>query len=100
MGTLIDSLWHTSWTTWRRSLSCKRFALLYTALEREALEQGDSFAWMTKPKLHLLQELLEYTALEVGSHLDTGRIWMSHGEVGWPQQGPGEEEPTTLPKSH
>ena len=51
----------------RTAQTCKRFALLYTALEREALEQGGSVSWRTKPKLHLLQELLDYTALEAGS---------------------------------
>ena len=62
--------------------TCKRFALLYTALEREALEQGDSVSWRTKPKLHLLQELLEYTALEAGS---PSRYWtyMDESWGGW-----------------
>jgi len=28
-------------------------------------------------------------------------LWkLAPHEVGWPQQGPREEEPTTLPKSH
>ena len=31
-------------------------------------------------------------------HLDIGPIWMSHGEVGWPQQVPEEEGQTTLPR--
>ena len=48
----------------RTTQTCKRFALLYTTLEREALEQEDSLSWRRKPKLHLLQELLDYTALE------------------------------------
>ncbi|MFM7075967.1 MAG: hypothetical protein ACKO3G_07875, partial [Planctomycetaceae bacterium] len=30
-------------------------------------------------------------------HIDIGPIWMSHGEVGWPQQVP-EEDGQTLPK--
>ena len=38
----------------RTAQTCQRFALLYTALEREDLEQGNSFSWRTKPKLHLL----------------------------------------------
>ena len=74
----------------RTTQTCKRFALLYTALEREGPNQSCTFcksSWST-----LLWKL--------APHLDTGRIWMSRGEVGWPQQGPGAEEPTTLPKSH
>ena len=52
METLIDSLWRTSCTTWRRSLSCKRFALLYTALETEALEQGEAAPSAGAPGVH------------------------------------------------
>jgi len=51
----------------RTAQTCKRFALLYTALETDVLEQKDSLSCRSKPKLHLLQELLEYTALEAGS---------------------------------
>ena len=71
----------------RTTQTCKRFALLYTALEREALEQGDSFSWRTKPKLHLLHELLEYIALESWLPISILDVYVSHGEVGWPQQG-------------
>lgn len=56
----------------RTAQTCKRFALLYTALEKEAMEQEDLLSWRSKPKLHLAQELLEYTALEAGS---PSRYW-------------------------
>jgi hypothetical protein len=56
----------------RAAQTCKRFALLYTALEKAALEQEDEVSWRSKPKLHLLQQLLEYTALEAGS---PSRYW-------------------------
>ena len=48
----------------RTTQTCKRFALLYTAVEREALKQEDSLSWRSKPKLHLLHGRLEYIALE------------------------------------
>jgi hypothetical protein len=62
--------------------TCKRFALLYTALEREALEQEDSLSWRSKPKLHLLQERLEYIALEVGSPAEYW-TYMDESWGGW-----------------
>jgi hypothetical protein len=66
----------------RTAQTCKRFALLYTALEKEAWDHEDSLAWRIKPKLHLLQELLEYTALDAGS---PSRYWtyMDESWGGW-----------------
>ena len=66
----------------RAAQKCKRFALLYTALEKEALDHEDSLALRIKPKLNLLQELLEYTALDAGS---PSRYWtyMDESWGGW-----------------
>ena len=46
--------------------------------------------WRTKPKLHLLQEILEYTALEAGS---PSRYWtyMDESWGGWLATTGGQE---------
>ena len=46
---------------------CKTFCCLYTALEQEALAAGNNYAWRCKPKLHMLQEMVEYAADDWGS---------------------------------
>ena len=45
----------------------KNFCCLYTALEQEALAAGSNYAWRSKPKLHMLQQMVEYTADDWGS---------------------------------
>ncbi len=45
---------------------CKKFCVLYQALAEEAVAAGKT-AWVQKPKLHLLQELLEFATTEMGS---------------------------------
>ena len=47
--------------------SCRKFGILYSALAEEALAQGKAFLWQPKPKMHLLQELVEYQAQFWGS---------------------------------
>ncbi len=47
--------------------TCGRFAALYTALGREARAAGNEVAWRSKPKLHLMVELLQYVAPQAGS---------------------------------
>jgi len=39
---------------------CQRVALLLLGLEMEALHAGATFRWRTKPKVHLMEELIEY----------------------------------------
>lgn len=46
---------------------CRQFCLLYVALEKEATAQGKDKAWRCKPKLHLFQEMVEFTGLDRGS---------------------------------
>ena len=46
---------------------CNNFCCLYTALEQEALAAGFNYAWRAKPKLHMLQEMVEYAADDWGS---------------------------------
>ena len=45
----------------------RKIALLFTALEHEALAKGDAVNWRCKPKVHLMQELIEYQCALVGS---------------------------------
>jgi hypothetical protein len=45
----------------------RKIALLYTGLEHEAMAQGDVMSWRCKPKVHLMQELIEYQCLVAGS---------------------------------
>ena len=45
----------------------QRIALLLCGLEMEALSEGDCARWRTKPKVHLMEELIEYQTLEKGS---------------------------------
>jgi hypothetical protein len=71
--------------TERATQTCKRFALLYTTLEREALAQGDSVSWRTSQSCNFCKSSWSTLLWKLAPHLDTGRIWMSHGEVGWPQ---------------
>ena len=45
----------------------RRVALLYTGLEMEAVAKGNTYSWRVKPKLHLMQELIEYQCQQSGS---------------------------------
>ena len=59
----------------------RRFATLYQSLSTEAAQKG-VLAWVQKPKLHLMQELLEYAALGLGNPQN---CWTYRDEswVGW-----------------
>ena len=46
---------------------CQKVALLLCGLEMEALSVGDCTRWRTKPKVHLMEELVEYQTVEHGS---------------------------------
>ena len=46
---------------------CRRFCLLYCTLAEEALSRGQENIWQPKPKMHLLQELVEYQSPQWGS---------------------------------
>ena len=52
-------------------------ALLYTALERTVVAKGDVTSLRVKPKLQLMQELIEYQCLEAGSPCE---YWTSKDE--------------------
>lgn len=45
----------------------RRFCVLYCVLAEEALAQGKDKLWQPKPKLHLLQEMVEYQSQLWGS---------------------------------
>lgn len=59
----------------------RKFCTLYQALASEAAQQGE-VAWVQKPKLHLMQELLEYCTFDLGSPQN---FWTYRDEswVGW-----------------
>ena len=48
------------------AVDSKKFSCLYAGLEAEAKANGDDLSWRCKPKLHLMQELLEYTSPYAG----------------------------------
>ena len=45
----------------------KKIALLFAALEQEQLGLGDPYRWRTKPKLHLMEEFVEYQSVQKGA---------------------------------
>jgi len=47
--------------------ACRIFCVLYTTLGQEALGNNKPLLWQAKPKLHLLQEMVEYMSPEHGS---------------------------------
>ncbi len=47
--------------------TCRKMCLLYSALEQEAFALGDTYSWRCKPKLHMVQELLEYCTASAGN---------------------------------
>ena len=64
-------------------VSCRRVCALATALEAEMLRQDPrSKRWRVKPKLHLLQEMIEFTAPDRGS---PSEFWTYYDEswCGW-----------------
>jgi hypothetical protein len=62
--TIATSFAKESWDSEVAKAACRRFCLLYKGLEEEALQAGDTLSWRVKPKLHLMQELLEYQCEE------------------------------------
>ena len=46
---------------------CRLFCVLYISLAEEALARGRDLMWQPKPRMHLLQEMVEYLAPEHGS---------------------------------
>jgi hypothetical protein len=57
----------------------KRFCLLYVALEKEALAQGDALSWRVKPKLHLFAELMQVAIRTVGAP----HLFWTYQDEGW-----------------
>ena len=49
------------------SLLCRQCCVLYSALHSEATAKGKPNLWDLKPKVHLLQELIEYQSVELGN---------------------------------
>jgi hypothetical protein len=46
---------------------CRQVCVLYNALHEEMVANGTPHLWDMKPKVHLLQELVEYQAIELGN---------------------------------
>ena len=46
---------------------CRKVCVLYTALHEEMVASGKPLLWDLKPKVHLLQELVEFQAFELGN---------------------------------
>lgn len=57
----------------------RNIALLHVALENEAVANGDDAAWRVKPKLHMMQELIEYLGPELGS----ARFFWTYQDESW-----------------
>ena len=111
MGTLTDSLWHTGGDLCvghicalpgrEDSPDLQEVCLALHSLGEGSLGAGGiRFLGGPSQSCTFCRSSWGTLLWKLAPHLDTGRIWMSHEEVGWPQQGPGEEGPTTLPKSH
>jgi hypothetical protein len=60
-----------------------RFALLYSALEQRGIAQGRDWSWRMKPKLHMLQELLEYQVEEMGASPSEFWVYRDESWCGW-----------------
>ena len=65
--------------------ACKKFCLLYVALEKLSLANNDELSWRIKPKFHMFEELICYVGIEFGSprHFWTYQDeswggWLSH----------------------
>ena len=52
----------------------QRIALLLCGLEMEALSEGDCARLRTKPRVHLMEELIEYQTLEKGPVQGPGAV--------------------------
>ena len=60
----------------------RHFAVLYSALSKEATDKGQEELWRVKPKFHMLQELCEYQVFCLGN---PKTFWAYKDEdfVGW-----------------
>ena len=48
-------------------VACENVCRLFVSLESFALASGDELSWRVKPKLHMLQELIQFIGVEFGS---------------------------------
>lgn len=58
---------------WDYSTACEKcvqMLSLYSALGKEAVREGRDMSWQMKPKVHMLQEMIEYQAAETGNPAD------------------------------
>lgn len=58
---------HKPYNSDMASLLCRQVCVLYNALHIEAIAQGKPNLWDLKPKVHLLQELIEYQSVVLGN---------------------------------
>lgn len=76
--TMVQCLEQHPFIAAKLGAAARKFALLYTALEKAALDQ-DSTMWKVKPKLHLLLELAEYAAPNWGNP----RFYWTYRDESW-----------------
>ena len=50
--------------------ACRQMCVLHSSVRQEALAKGELLMWQMKPKVHLLQELVEYQSHDFGSPQD------------------------------
>jgi len=67
LQTLYGQLQEDPYPTDQAKSVCERFLLLYSGLMSEAERAGKQHAWMYRPKLHLMQELLVKCVQEWGN---------------------------------
>ena len=58
---------------------CKSVSSLLVALEDWSVSAGDSLSWRIKPKLHLMQELIEFIGIDYGS----ARTFWTYQDENW-----------------
>ena len=66
-----------AWDADAAASACRKVCVLYGALHDEAISRGKPNLWDLKPKVHLLQELVEYQSIEHGNPRD---FWCYRGE--------------------
>ena len=70
------------WDKEAASVACRKFCLQYSALRREAEAGGNDLLWRIKPKMHMLQEMVEYQS-EVHGNPKVYWTYRDEDFVGW-----------------
>lgn len=78
---IADAFWHLlqlqlfvskvfPWDAAKAAEHCRKLCILFKSLEAEAAAKGRSNCWNLKPKVHLLQEMIEFDAPAAGNPAD------------------------------